>query len=102
MKQIQIINYLVEPSLPGGYDRCVENGFLIASDIAAIIERYALSFVRVKPSAEGVGMYEYCCYLCELDVILDTADELSNLPANLPDLIEWMTSKQDRPLAAAV
>ncbi|MFF2890771.1 hypothetical protein [Paenibacillus sp. NPDC057967] len=102
MKKIRIVTYFECVRVPGRTDRCEEDALLIAPDIAAMVDITGTCFFRVKPSATGVNCFDDCGMITVLDSMYGSLDELTDLPAGLVGVLNWIDSRQTVLLAAAV
>ncbi len=102
MKQIRIVTYVESVCAPGSIERSEEDAVLIAPDIAAMVDITGTCFFRVKPSSTGVNCYDDRGMITVLDSMYGSLAELTDLPAGLADVLNWIDSRCVRPLAAAV
>ncbi|QNK54546.1 hypothetical protein [Paenibacillus sp. PAMC21692] len=99
MERVHIIGYYEEPDL-AVRERTVEEGTLIAPDVAVVTCTNTMYFMNVKPSASEPGMYEDCGIFADICALNYQFDIASIPPAAALDFALWVAGKPA--LAAAV
>lgn len=90
MNRIQIVDYYEEPTT-GAMERSVEEGLLLAPDVAVTsCQGSTLYFLRVKPSAEEPGMYVECGSIADISILTSRVDVATIPPTEALAFAMWV------------